>query len=142
MTLQVYGTGYISSNITGKEYVKANGEKIFYTTFQLSNYNYTDTKTRVKKYSKYLCRIIGEYGKIVLDNFVKGQKIFIKGSIQQENIKKDDGTYTGITTLTIDKIEFMANPKDENYENTDINQNIEDSVINNNENIKDDEIYN
>lgn len=112
MQLIAIGTGYINSEITkGKKRILKNNEELFTCYFQFANYNYTDKNTRKKIYSYYLCEVAGNYGKIVYDNFVKGQKIFISAKETQQLFQDKNGNYKALTMLHIEKMEFMSNPK-------------------------------
>ena len=124
MKLTCTGTGYISSNITQSKINKNNGESIISCYFQFANLKYTD-KLGNRKYSKYLCIAIGQVAKLIIDNFVKGQKVLIVGELEQKSIKNN--------------IEFMANPKNDKFEKEEttkdnleeIIENVDTSNINN-----------
>lgn len=114
MQLMAIGTGYINSEITkGKKRIINKSEELFTCYFQFANYNYTDKNSSKKIYSYYLCEVVGEYGKIIYDNFVKGQKIFICAKETQQPFQDKNGNYKALTMLHIDKMEFMANPKED-----------------------------
>ena len=144
MKLKCTGTGYISSNITESTISKNNGEKIVSCYFQFANLKFTD-KFGNRKYSKYLCIAIGNVAKLIIDNFVKGQKVLISGELEQKTIKnknyqydnnlsKEENKkrqYTNIDTITINHIEFMANPKNDKYEKENNNKDSTDDVIEN-----------
>ena len=152
MKLTCTGTGYISSNITQSQINKNNGESIISCYFQFANLKYTD-KLGNRKYSKYLCIAIGQVAKLIIDNFVKGQKVLIVGELEQKSIKnknyqynnsisKEENnkkSYINIDTITINHIEFMANPKNDKFEKEEttkdnleeIIENVDTSNINN-----------
>lgn len=127
MQLIAIGTGYINSEITkGKN--KKNGQEQFACFFQFANYNYTDPETRKKIYSYYLCQVVGEYGKLIYNNFIKGQKVFICAKETQQPFKDKNGTYKALTLLHIEKMEFMANPKNEDIKDKEAANNITESI--------------
>ena len=108
MQLIAIGTGYINSEISkGKKKTLKNGEELFTCYFQFANYNYTDKNTNKKVYSYYLCEVVGEYGKIIYNNFIKGQRIFIYAKETQQLFQDKNGNYKALTLLHIDKMEFI-----------------------------------
>ena len=115
MQVEVVGTGYISSNLSKYTKKKANGEEIFVCFFQFANFNYVDPKTRKNMYSYYLCDVMGKYGEIIYNNFIKGQKIFIHGILTNQRYKNKEGKIVSSCIFHLDKVEYMANPKDTNY---------------------------
>lgn len=143
MQIEIIGTGYISSDITKTIRKKANGEEIFVCLFQFANFNYIDPVTRKNIYSYYLCDVLGKYGEIIYNNFIKGQKIFIHGQLTNQRYKNNDGKLVSSCVLHLDKVEFMANPKDDNYlEKQDPSSNINGIFDNNITNeIKDTELF-
>ena len=143
MQIEVIGTGYISSDITKTIRKKANGEEIFVCLFQFANFNYVDPETRKNIYSYYLCDVMGKYGEIIYNNFIKGQKIFIHGQETNQRYKNKEGKIVSSCVLHLDKVEFMANPKDNDYfDKQEPSSNIE-NMLNNDmvDSIKDTEIF-
>ena len=129
MQVEVVGTGYISSNITKNIRKKANGEEIFVYFFQFANFNYVDPVTRKNIYSYYLCDVIGKYGEIIYKNFIKGQKIFVHGTVTNHRYINKEGKTVSSCIFHLDKVEYMANSKDNNYlEKQETMSNIEDVI--------------
>lgn len=129
MQIIAIGTGYINSEITkGKKRILKNDEELFTCYFQFANYNYTDRNTQKKVYSYYLCEVVGEYGKIIYSNFIKGQKVFILAKETQQLFQDKNGNYKAFTLLHIDKMEFMANPNKDDKRNNEPSNSIENSI--------------
>ena len=144
MKLKCIGTGYISSKITKGEYKKSNGEVLETCCFQFANLKYID-KYGKRKYSKFLCIGMGKIAKLINENFIENQKVFIVGEIEQKAVIRKGYIYDKnlteeqnrkrqfayINTITVSHIEFMANLNDEKYDkdNT-VNDNIDEIIKN------------
>lgn len=126
MKLECVGTGYINSQIIEDKLIRNNNEEIKTCYFQFANYKYTDDKNNKKIYSYFLCQAIGNIASLILENFIKGQKIFIKGEIEQKSLKNTENKkYNNITIITINWIEFMNKANEIEIKNSEDEPNIE-----------------
>lgn len=112
MKLMVIGSGLINSEIIKEKGKDESGNEIDVCKFQFLNYNSTDKNGNIK-YSRYLCFAKNYIAKIIISNFVKGQKIFIIGTQEQNEVvgKEQNNIKKLITMIEITHIEFMGNSK-------------------------------
>lgn len=135
--IEINGTGYISSKITKQE----NNDKTS-CLFQIATYSYTSKETNKKIYNKFLCAIDNNFAKIFYENYIPGQKIFFRGELEQRQVKdKNDKTsdkikFTTYNILKLTHIEFMAKSKDDNFNEKNIQNNINNTLINEFEDIE------
>lgn len=131
MKLECTGTGYINSQIIVDKIVKGNNEEIPTCYFQFANYKYTD-KNNNKIYSYFLCQAIGNIAKLIIENFTKGHKVFIKGEFEQKSIKRknDEKQYNNVTIIQINWIEFMNKSNDLEIKEDEKDSNIEETLQN------------
>ena len=144
MSLKIHGTGFINSQITKSKYLNETNEEINICRFQIASFKKFDKKKKKKVYSHFLCQSIGKMADIIGNNFIKGQKIYIEGDLNEDTIKNKNYKYDNslnekennkrafinIISITITHIEFMANNKDEKYEKQNDDKEIEE-VLNN-----------
>ena len=139
MKLMCVGTGYISSEIARDKIKTTNGE-IDTCYFQFANYKYTDSNEK-KHYSYFLCQAIGNLATLIINNFIKGSKVFIRGDLEQKNIIKtsnesNNKEYSNVTILKLDWIEFMIKSNENivslNEYKKNNNENIEETLQNKN----------
>ena len=135
--IEINGTGYISSKITKQE----NNDKTS-CLFQIATYSYTNKETNKKIYNKFLCAIDNNFAKIFYENYIPGQKIFFRGELEQRQVKdkNDKGNekikFTTYNILKLTHIEFMAKSKDDNFNEKNIQNNINNTFINEFEDIE------
>lgn len=145
-------TGYINSAIISERITLKNKETepITVCKLQVACYSHIDKSTNKRVYYYFFCQAYGKMAEFIRDNFIKGTKVFIKGSfIQNTYIDKkhiNDSTLTEeenkkrarrtINTIIIEHIEFMSSPKNEEYKNEQKDEDNIEEALNNEDNLK------
>ena len=122
MKLMVIGSGIIDSEILKEKVKTEDNNEIDVCKFRFKNFNSID-KAGNKKYSRYLCFAKDSLAKVIISNFIKGQKVFIIGNQEQSEIIDKTQNKKVITTIEITWIEFMGNNKGNEEEKQQIKNN-------------------
>lgn len=122
MKLMVIGSGIIDSEILKEKVKTEDNNEIDVCKFRFKNFNSID-KAGNKKYSRYLCFAKDSLAKVIISNFIKGQKVFIIGNQEQSEIIDKTQNKKVITTIEITWIEFMGNNKRNEEEKQQIKNN-------------------
>lgn len=125
----VIGSGIINSNIIENSVIVNENEEIKTCQFQFKNFCGYD-KNNNKKYSHYLCIAKDKIANIIINNFIKGHKVFIVGKQEQNPLQKQNENVKIITTIEIINIEYMGNNKNDEEDHID-NANSINSIVNN-----------